>query len=133
MSRKERHEFIATLYEHSPHEWRESDPAMFIQKQAELLMRYSATLHRLAEELCNGYQKQVWVSPGKYDSAWDGKRTELAEKKQERIERKAGEVAASIGGKVITGGDPRGCVLKVVFPDGYTNDFGGEGICVPAS
>lgn len=125
MSRKERHEFIATLYEHSPHEWKETDGPMFIQRQAELLMRYSATLHRLAEELCNGYQD--------WQGNWDAKRTSLAEKKQERIERKAAQVAAAIGGKVITSGDPRGCVLKVVFPDGYTNDWGKEGICVPTN
>jgi hypothetical protein len=125
MSRKERHEFIATLYDHSPHKWQESDPPMFIQRNAELLMRYSATLHRLAEELCNGYQD--------YKGNWDEKRTEKAEKKQSRIEQRAAEVAAAIGGKVITGGDPRGCVLKIIFPDGYTNDWGKEGICVPNS
>lgn len=124
MSRKERHEFIATLYEHSPHKWQESDPLLFIQKQGELLMRYSATLHRLAEELCNGYQDAK--------GNWDEKRTQLAEKKQERIEKRAAEVALAIGGTVITGGDPRGCVLKIVFPDGYTDDWGKEGICVPA-
>ena len=125
MSRKERHEFIAKLYEHSPHNWQENDPPMFIQRQAELLMRYSATLHRLAEELCNGYQD--------YKGNWDEKRTLAAEKKQERIEKRAQQVASAIGGKVITGGDPRGCVLKVIFPDGFTNDWGREGICVPVS
>jgi len=97
---------------------------MFIQRNAELLMRYSATLHRLAEELCNGYQD--------WQGNWDEKRTQAAERKQERIEKRAAEVAAAIGGQVITGGDPRGCVLKIVFPDGYTNDWGKEGICVPA-
>ena len=90
MSRKERHEFIAMMYEHSPHHWRENDPPMFIQRQAELLMRYSVTLHRLAEELCNGYQT--------FDGKWDEKRTQLAEKKQERIDKRAAEVAAAIGG-----------------------------------
>ncbi len=30
------------------------------------------------------------------------------------------------------GGDPRGCTVKLVFPDGFTNDFGREGYCVPA-
>ena len=124
VSRKERHEFIAMLYEHSPHKWQESDPPRYIQRQAELLMRYSATLHRLAEELCNGYQD--------YKGNWDEKRTQLAERRQERIEARAAEVAVAIGGQVITGGDPRGCVLKIVFPDGYTNDWGKEGICVPA-
>lgn len=125
MGRKERHEFIAMMYEHSPHKWNESDPPMFIQKQAELLMRYGTTLHRLAEELCNGYQD--------YQGNWDAKRTELAEKKQTRIEAKASEIAEAIGGKAVFQGDPRGCVLKVIFPDGYTNDWGREGICVPTS
>jgi hypothetical protein len=125
MSRKERHEFIAMMYEHSPHEWNQNDPPMFIQKQAELLMRYGATLHRLAEELCNGYQD--------YQGNWDAKRTEQSEKKQARIEAKATLVAEAIGGKAIFQGDPRGCVLKVIFPDGYMNDWGREGICVPTS
>lgn len=30
------------------------------------------------------------------------------------------------------GGDPRGCVLKIVVPSGATNDWGREGIAVPA-
>ena len=123
-TRKERHEFIALMYEHSPHDWRASDPPMFIQKQSELLMRYSATLHRLAEELCNGYST--------FDGKWDEKRTLATEKKQERIERKLSDVAQSIGGRAIFQGDPRGCVAKIIFPDGYTNDWGREGICIPA-
>lgn len=32
----------------------------------------------------------------------------------------------------IFGGDPRGCVLKLKVPSGKTNDWGHEGICVPA-
>lgn len=125
MGRKERHEFIAMMYEHSPREWRESDPPMYIQKQSELLMRYGATLKRLAEEQCNGYQDAR--------GNWDSKQTELSEKKQTRIETKAQETAEAIGGKAIFQGDPRGCVLKIIFPDGYTNDWGKEGICVPTS
>ena len=125
MSRKERHEFIALMYEHSPYQRREEDGPMFIQRQAEKLMRYSATLHRLAEELCNGYQDSRGV--------WDEKRTHRSEAKQERVEKLATAVIESLGGKAVTGGDPRGCVLKVIFPDGYTNDWGREGICVPSN
>ena len=124
-TRKQRHEFIGLMYEHSPHEWSQTDPPMFIQKQADLLMRYGVTLMRLAEELCNGYQDA--------QGNWDEKRTALAEKKQARIEKKAQEVAQSIGGTAIFQGDPRGNVLKIIFPDGYTNDWGREGICVPTS
>lgn len=32
---------------------------------------------------------------------------------------------------VLFGGDPRGCVVKLTWPDGATNDFGKEGWCVP--
>ena len=122
---KERQEFIALMYEHSPHEWRDNDPSMFIQRQANKLMRYGATLNRLAANLCNGYQDA--------QGNWDEWRTTLAEKKQERIEHKAQVVAESIGGRIITQHDPRGCVLKIIFPDGRTNDWGGEGFCVPTS
>jgi len=38
---------------------------------------------------------------------------------------------ASFGALAILGGDPRGCVVKIKVPDGFTNDFGNEGICVP--
>lgn len=32
---------------------------------------------------------------------------------------------------VVFGGDPRGCTVKLVFRDGFTNDFAGEGVLVP--
>lgn len=122
-TRSERHEFIGLIYENSVYEWKDGDPAMFRQKQAEKLMRYAATLHRLAEELCNGYQD--------WQGNWDEKRTIQSEKKRDRIQQKAQECVQAIGGKAICKGDPRGCVLLVVFPNGYTNDWGREGICVP--
>lgn len=41
-------------------------------------------------------------------------------------------LAASLGCTgVVLGGDPRGCTVKLVLPDGYTNDWGREGLCVP--
>ena len=36
------------------------------------------------------------------------------------------------GFKAVINGDPRGAVLKIVVPSGKTNDFGQEGIIVPA-
>ena len=33
----------------------------------------------------------------------------------------------------ITGGDPRGCTVKLKLRSGRTNDFGGEGYCVPGA
>lgn len=42
------------------------------------------------------------------------------------------QICERIGCKVARiGGDPRGCVLKLELPDGYVNDFGKEGYCVP--
>lgn len=32
----------------------------------------------------------------------------------------------------LIGGDPRGAIVKIVVPSGRTNDWGQEGICVPA-
>ena len=41
-------------------------------------------------------------------------------------------LAESCGAEgVIFGGDPRGCTCKLTFEDGFTNDFGKEGYCVP--
>ena len=41
-------------------------------------------------------------------------------------------LAASLGCMGVKfGGDPRGCTVKLVMPDGYTNDWGREGVCVP--
>ncbi len=37
------------------------------------------------------------------------------------------------GAKAITGGDPRGCTVKLVLKSGLKNDFGGEGFCVPGA
>jgi hypothetical protein len=123
VSQKARYEFIHLLMKHAT--VNESITEGDIQRAATKLLRYGATLGRLAEEQCNGYQT--------YDGRWDEKATERSERKEARIREQAEKVAASIGCKVITQGDPRGNVLKVVVPDGYTNDWGREGICVPTS
>lgn len=48
------------------------------------------------------------------------------------IRQKIIDAAAAVGAKaVLAGGDPRGCVCKLVWEDGATNDFVGEGWCVP--
>lgn len=46
------------------------------------------------------------------------------------IKRAARQVGAA---SVVFGGDPRGCTVKLVWPDGETNDFGKEGWCVPGA
>jgi hypothetical protein len=41
--------------------------------------------------------------------------------------------AARAGAAVVFSGDPRGCTVKLQFEDGHTNDFCGEGYCVPGA
>ena len=118
-SEKARYEFIALIQQHV------SCPGRSAAEFARKLMRYGATLGRIAENQCNGYQ--TW------DYKWDEKAATRDEKKEERIQRKVTELCAMFGCKPVFGGDPRGNTLKIVAPDGYTNDWGREGICVPTS
>lgn len=47
---------------------------------------------------------------------------------------KIGKLAKSIGCTgVVFSGDPRGCTVKLQFADGYTDDMGKEGLCVPGA
>lgn len=87
-------------------------------RQCEALMRYAATLQRLAEDDCNGYARIT--------------DQERADAKQERIKVKVMEICCEADCAALFSSDPRGTVLKIRVPDGFTNDFGGEGICVPS-
>jgi hypothetical protein len=78
------------------------------------LMRYAATCQRLAETACN---REL---------------TEAEIRKEERIQMDIIAIVVPHDCEAKFGGDPRGCVVKLVVPDGYTNDWGQEGICVPA-
>ena len=49
----------------------------------------------------------------------------------ERCEKAIRQICALLGCEPIFGSDPRGCTVKLKVPSGKTNDFGGEGICVP--
>lgn len=126
-TQKQRYEFIETLLTHLPEFKGPTTWSWFNDGKpfAEKLLRYGATLGRLAEEQCNGYQDR--------NGNWDEKATERSERKEERIERKVTELCAEWGCKPVFQGDPRGNTLKIQVPDGYTNDWGKEGICVPTS
>jgi len=79
------------------------------------LLRYGASLGRFAENACN---------------------RELTEKeiyKNKVVKTHVCVILDSIDCKPVFSGDPRGCVLKIAVPDGYSNSWGGEGICVPTS
>lgn len=136
---KAREEFIEVLLSHLP----ETIPGFRSKRAGELaqdgvwswfwdgrpfakrLMRYGATLGRIAENQCNGYQD--------WKGNWDERASLRDEKKEERIQAKVTELCAEFGCKPVFQGDPRGNTLKIVVPDGYTNDWGREGVCVPTS
>ena len=79
------------------------------------LLRYGATVGYMAETACN---REL---------------TEREIRKDEKIQMDIIAILAPHDCAAKFGGDPRGCTVKIVVPDGYMNDFGNEGICVPTS
>lgn len=101
---KDKMEFVYAMAKHSG----------ATMQDLQRLLRWSATYQRLAETACN---------------------RELTPKEKERWRRVASAIAERLSHfscKVKFQGDPRGLCVKIQVPDGYTNDFGREGICVPA-
>ncbi len=78
------------------------------------IMRYAATVQRLAETACNRGL------------------TEREIRKDEAMQMNIIALCAPCDVQAQFSGDPRGCVVKLQVPDSYTNDWGKEGICVPA-
>lgn len=102
-------------------------------RQVQALMRYAVTLQRLAEDDCN-------VAT---DDAGLGKRHHKRVSIQRKIRLVCAEIAldgdrpntlrkAGMSCEAVFSGDPRGCVLKIRVPDGFSNSFGDEGIVVPS-
>lgn len=96
-------------------------------RQCEALMRYAATLQRLAEDDCN-------VATDGYGLARRAdKRLRIKQKVMDLCkETIRGEGETAIAPVPIFSSDPRGAVLKIRVPSGWSNDFGREGIVVPA-
>lgn len=108
----------ATVTADSPNVITEGD----IERIARKLLRFGATYGRIQEFACN------------VSSEWqDAYYNKTMVPKEARIEKTVTDLLASIGCKPVFGGDPRGNTIKVIVPDGYTDDWGKEGICVPTS
>jgi hypothetical protein len=95
------------------------DPATATADNAEQLIILSRKHHKLMEADCNGTVQL-------YDE--EGNDKPRLRKLREHIALIAMHVGATA---VDFSGDPRGCTVKLTFADGATNDFGGEGWCVP--
>ena len=93
---------------------------------ARLLLRHSKTHGRLAEMRCechpamNNPNVPIAVA-GKLQDERDA----WIEKREGQIERRIKEVCDAIGLPVEFGGDPRGYTVKVFFPSGKYNTWGG--------
>lgn len=143
-SKKTREEFIEALLSHLPEKIHGKDWSWFNDGRpfAQRLMRYGATLGRIAEMDCNSpdYPSYAWKLPEperiatfkRIDQRWQ-ESLDRNQLKEERIRAKVTELCARFACKPVFQGDPRGNTLKIQVPDGYTNDWGGEGICVPTS
>lgn len=93
------------------------------------LHRYEVTLHRIAENDCNGHPKMVTkIRDGKtyrYEVedpvwlAWD-------EKKEKSIQGKVIELLKPYGIEVRFNGDPRGGAIRMLLPDHSSNGWDGE-------
>lgn len=113
---KARWEFVNTLASHLPNT---GHGMQAIEHAANLIMRHSATLKRIAESQCNDDLPEAAAI--------------ARDAKDERLTARVTELAQSIGCGVRFSGDPRGCVVKLILPDGYTDDFGSTGFCVPTA
>lgn len=78
------------------------------------LLRYGATLGRIAEDQCNGYSKPIYTS-AKPAYEWDAEAAERDEAKSARIKDKVFSVCHSFNCRAYFQGDPRGLTLRVKF------------------
>lgn len=102
-------------------------------RQCEALMRYAGTLQRLAEHECN----EPWTEADELKRGRIQDKVYLITRELEDAARaeepQHGDVARrrAICSPVFSN-DPRGAVLKIRVPSGWSDSFGGDGICVPA-
>ena len=109
---KSRDEFVLTMGRELPDDWN----LIRQRKWCAAMMKLATIRQTLAVAECN------------YELS-KSQRTRISNTTQ-AIEKLCVEAGPGYGCKV--GGDPRGCVVKLTVPSGYVNDFGQEGICVPA-
>jgi hypothetical protein len=114
-----REEFVAAIQQHAG-----GNPDKR-SSLAQRLLRYGTTYARIQERACNGHQ--TW------NGDWDERAAKRDELKEERLEKAIRELCDKFDCVPLFGGDPRGNTIKIKVMDGYTNDWGREGIGVPTS
>ena len=87
------------------------------------LMRLARRHGRIAERECNGHQTP--------SGDWDEAAAKRDEQASERVEARITAICERIGCKADFSGDPRGATVKLIVPSGYSDSWGGVGVCVP--
>ncbi len=129
-SHSEREKFVALIQQHAG-----GDPTQRYSF-AQRLMRYGATYGRLQEDQCNGPDYDLARGRQELMQAiqerWQRSQDAIPAK-EEKITKAVTELCKSFDCTPVFSGDPRGNTLKIAVKSGYSNSFGGEGICVPTS
>ena len=113
----------------------------FLPSEITKLMRLAATHRRLCEMECNGEGTTVlrprddgYGNPVPRSEYGWGDRDEA---KRKRVEERIADVCNLPIGRCRPGDvrarfqyDPRGATVKIAVPDGFTDDWGKEGICL---
>ena len=88
-------------------------------READLICRHGRTYARIQEMWCNEEMSE--------------RRTKEVEHKEALLERRITELATACNCKADFAGDPRGATVKIILPNGRTNDWAKEGWCVPTA
>lgn len=87
---------------------------------ADRLITLGRRYHRIQERWCN--------------EEMDDETTTRVEGRERGIEAEVREIVTKLGLQgVDLDGDPRGATIKLLCPDGYYDDWGHKGLCVPGS
>lgn len=108
MSKSDFEQFLADLNAHGA-------PAN--KTQARELIRLATRHLKIMVDYCNG--ADIYGPDGE-------PRARLA-----RNRKQITDICREIGCQPIFSGDPWGCTVKLTLPDGYADDWGKEGFCVP--
>ena len=107
MTKQQRHEYHRSVTALTPYG--------FTRDDLDTLHRAETTLHRLDEELCNGYRD--WLGN------WDQRATEKTEAKIDRIERQIMALCAAYDVPVDFNADPRGGAIRLHLPAHESNSW----------
>lgn len=129
-TQKQREEFIRVLTEHTPDKFGYYE----VRRVAERLLRCGATYCRIQEFDCSSPEARYGQHEynRRMQERWEREQARLHEQ-EKRVTQRVEDLCASIECRAIFSGDPRGHTIKIKVPDGFTNDWGHEGIFVPTS